>query len=88
MKAFLETIIENLVDHPEEINISELNGQNTIIYEIKVARDDMGKIIGKQGKTAYAIRLLLNAVSRKKGKITQMEIVDDNPQDYLAKKAV
>ena len=65
MKDILETIIVNLVDNKEEVSINEKQDEQGIVFEVKVAESDMGKIIGKQGKTAKSIRTVMKAISSK-----------------------
>jgi hypothetical protein len=75
MKDLLIQIVQELVDNPEQIEISETEGTQTVVIELKVAKSDLGKIIGKQGRTANAIRYLLNAASAKYKKRYVLEIV-------------
>jgi predicted RNA-binding protein YlqC (UPF0109 family) len=76
MKDFLIQIAQTLVDNPEQVQINQIEGTQTVVLELKVAKSDLGKIIGKQGRTANAIRVLLNAASGKAGKRYMLEIVD------------
>jgi predicted RNA-binding protein YlqC (UPF0109 family) len=76
MKEFLIRIAQALVDNPEEVQVNEIEGTQTTILELRVAESDMGKIIGKQGRTVNAIRTLLNAASGKAGKRFMLEIVE------------
>ncbi len=76
MKEFIERIAKALVDQPDMVKITEVAGEKTSVIELSVAKDDMGKIIGKQGKTAIAIRTLLNAASKKQKKRTIFEIIE------------
>ena len=76
MKELIKHIIQALVDHPEQVAISELEGKQSTLLEIKVAKEDIGKIIGKQGRTAQAIRTILNAASGKAKKRTIVEIIE------------
>ncbi|MGB2929659.1 MAG: KH domain-containing protein [Desulfobacterales bacterium] len=76
MKDLIKNIVQALVDHPEQVTISEVEGKQTTVLEIKVAKEDMGKIIGKKGRTAQAIRTILNAASAKVKKRTIMEIIE------------
>ena len=76
MKDLLNQIVKALVDNPEQVQITEIEGSQTVVLELRVDKSDMGKIIGKQGKTANAIRTLLNAASGKIGKRYILEIVD------------
>ena len=62
MKEVLELMIKNLVDDAEAVSIKELNGEKSIVYEVKVSEDDMGKVIGKQGRVARAIRAIMKSI--------------------------
>ncbi|HHV71251.1 MAG TPA: KH domain-containing protein [Clostridia bacterium] len=75
MKELVKLIAQSLVDKPEEVVISEVEGEKTLILELKVAQEDMGKIIGKQGRIAKAIRTVVKAAAAKKGKKVIVEIV-------------
>ena len=76
LKEFLENIIKELVDKPEEIRITEIEGESVCIFELRVNSADFGKIIGKHGQNASAIRTILNAVSAKAGKRGVLEILE------------
>lgn len=76
MKDLIETIARALVDEPDVVCVTEVNGAHTSILELKVAKADIGKIIGKQGCTADALRTILDAVSKKTRKRTVFEIVE------------
>ena len=76
MEELIEHIVQALVDHPEQVTISEVEGTQITVLEIKVAKEDIGKIIGKQGRNAQAIRTILNAASAKAKKRTIMEIIE------------
>ena len=76
MKDLLIQIVKSLVDNPEQIQITEIEGSQTVVLDLRVAKSDMGKVIGKQGKTANAIRTLLNAASGKAGKRYVLAIVE------------
>ncbi|CAD7837381.1 MAG: KH domain RNA binding protein YlqC [Olavius algarvensis Delta 4 endosymbiont] len=76
MKELTKRIIQALVDHPEQIVISEVEGKQVTVLEIKAAKEDLGKIIGKQGRNAKATRTILNAASAKIKKRTVLEIVE------------
>ena len=76
MKEFIEYIAKQLVDNPESISVEETNNENTIMITLKAANDDIGKVIGKQGKHAQAMRVLLNAVGAKGGHRTLLQIID------------
>jgi len=76
MKDFLIKIVKSLVENPEQVQVNEIEGSQTVVLELSVAKSDMGMIIGKQGKMANALRSLLNAASGKAGKRYMLEIVE------------
>ncbi len=76
MKEILETIIETLVSNKESIKINQIDGEKTIIFEVKVAEEDMGKVIGKQGVIAKAIRTIMKAIASKENKKISIEFLD------------
>jgi predicted RNA-binding protein YlqC (UPF0109 family) len=76
MKQLIEHIAKALVDNPEEVTVTELDGEHTSVIELRVAKEDLGKIIGKQGRTARAIRTILGAASTKLRKRTVLEILE------------
>jgi predicted RNA-binding protein YlqC (UPF0109 family) len=76
MKDLIMEIVQALVDHPEEVSVNEVGGSHTTVLEVRVAKTDMGKIIGKQGRTAQAIRTVLNAAAGKTRQRYIMEIVE------------
>ena len=76
MKNLIEFIAKALVDHPEEVKVSEVEGERTSVIELTVAKDDLGKVIGKQGRTARAIRTILSAASTKIRKRSVLEIIE------------
>jgi uncharacterized protein len=75
MKALVQTIVEGLVDSPESVIIKETTGESIIILEISVAPDDIGKVIGKEGRIANAIRTVAKAAAAKQGKKITVEIM-------------
>ena len=75
MKEILQTIVLNLVDNKDAVTINELDSEKTITYEVKVASEDMGKIIGKQGKTAQAIRTIAKSLAGKEHKKVVIEFI-------------
>ena len=75
MKEILQIIIENLVDDKQAISINEVVSERSIVYEVKVAETDMGKIIGKQGKIAQSIRSIMKAVASKEHKRVSVEFI-------------
>ena len=76
MKALIEYIAKSLVDNPEEVQVSEVEREQTTVLELKVAKEDLGKVIGKQGRTARAMRTILSAASNKRKKRTVLEILE------------
>ena len=76
MKDLIGYIAQALVDHPEQVNVTEVEGDQTTVLELKVAKEDIGKVIGKQGRTARAMRTILSAASAKEKKRTVLEIVE------------
>jgi predicted RNA-binding protein YlqC (UPF0109 family) len=76
MKSLIEAMAKALVDNPEEVKISEIDGEKTIVYELRVAQSDLGKVIGKQGKTARSMRTILGAAGTKLGKRCVLEILE------------
>jgi len=77
MKDLITYIAKALVDNPEEVKVSEVIGDQTSVLELKVAKEDLGKVIGKQGRTARAMRTLLSASSAKIRKRIVLEIVEE-----------
>ena len=78
MKEFVEYIIKNLVDNPDEVKIKEVGGTNTLILELSVEKSDIGKIIGKKGKTINAIRTLLMSVASRNNIRVSLEILEED----------
>jgi len=76
MKELISYIARALVDHPEQVSVSEVEGNQTSVLELKVAKEDLGKVIGKQGRTARAMRTILSAASAKIKKRTVLEIIE------------
>ena len=77
MKDFIEFIVKSLVDSPDEVEVKEVEGTRTTVYELRVGQGDLGKVIGKAGQTAKSIRTLLAAVSARQGKRAVLEILED-----------
>ena len=75
MKEVLEIIIKNLVDDQEAVEVKEVEGEKNIIFEVKVAEEDFGKIIGRQGKIAQSIRTVMKAVANRKDKKVTVEFI-------------
>ncbi|MBA7508413.1 hypothetical protein ES705_00343 [subsurface metagenome] len=77
MKELLEYIVKELVDSPDDVDITEEEeDERTVIFKLKVAEDDLGKVIGKKGRTANALRVLMRAASAKRGKSSIVKIMD------------
>ncbi len=77
MKDFIEFIIKHLVDKPDEVRVNEIAGERTVVFELRVAEGDMGKVIGRRGQTARSLRILLTAAAAKQGKRSVLEILED-----------
>jgi predicted RNA-binding protein YlqC (UPF0109 family) len=77
MKEFIEYMVKHLVDKPEEVQVNEIVGERTVVFELRVGDGDMGKVIGKHGQTARSIRILLSAAAAKQGKRSVLEILED-----------
>ena len=76
VKELLETLAQALVDKPEEVNVSVVEGEKSIILQLHVAQDDVGKVIGKEGRIAKALRTVIKAAAVKNGKKAMVEIID------------
>lgn len=76
MKDLIGYIVRAIVDHPEQVSVSETEGSQTSVLSLKVAKEDFGKVIGKQGRTAKAMRTLLSAASANIQKRTVLEIIE------------
>lgn len=76
MKLLIETIAKALVDKSDEVHVTEVEGEQTTVIELKVAKEDIGKVIGKQGRTARALRTILSAASTKIRKRSVLEILE------------
>ena len=77
MQAFLEQVVKGLVDHPNAVNITEVEQERTTVYELRLDPSDVGRVIGRSGRTVNAIRTLLQAGSAKAGKFTRLDIIDE-----------
>ncbi len=75
LSKMIEYLARMLVDLPDQVQVTELTGENTTVIELRVAKEDLGKIIGKQGRTAQAMRVVLNGASTKLRKRTVLEII-------------
>ncbi|HEX7320970.1 MAG TPA: KH domain-containing protein [bacterium] len=76
MKELIEYIVKGLVDNPDKVDIKEVAGEKSIIYELRVGEGDLGKVIGKEGRTAKAIRTIITAAAMKQGKRAVLEIIE------------
>jgi len=76
MKEFIAYIAKNLVQHPDDVEVNEVGGSQTIILELKVNKEDMGKVIGRQGKTINALRALVTSVAARNGLRVNLEVLD------------
>lgn len=76
LKELIEFVARALVDHPDQVEVAEISGEQTIVLELKVAKEDLGKVIGKQGRTVKAMRAILSAASSKIRKRADLEILE------------
>ncbi|MBM3893472.1 KH domain-containing protein [Candidatus Dependentiae bacterium] len=76
LKELVEFIVKKLVDKPEHVNVSEVTGEQSTIIELRVAPEDLGKVIGKEGRTARSIRTLVHAAASKEQKRAVLEILE------------
>ena len=76
MKDLIKEIVQALVDQPDQVSVSEIEGESTTVLELKVAKSDMGKVIGKQGRNAQALRTILSAAAGKTRRRYILEIVE------------
>ena len=80
MKEFIEFVIKHLVDKPDKVQVNEIAGERTVVFELRVGEGDMGKVIGRHGQTARSLRILLTAAAAKQGKRSVLEILEDNTE--------
>lgn len=73
----MEQVVKGLVDHPDAVNITEVEQERTTVYELRLDPSDVGRVIGRSGRTVNAIRTLLQAGSAKAGKFTRLDIIDE-----------
>lgn len=76
LKELIEYLARALVDNPDEVQVAEISGEQTVVLELRVAKDDLGKVIGKQGRTVKAMRAILSAASAKIRKRADLEILE------------
>ena len=80
LKELIEYIVKSIVDSPESVNVTQIDGESTIVFELRVRQDDVGKVIGKKGRTINAIRTLVNATAAKSNMRAMLEIVEEEKQ--------
>ena len=76
MKELIEYVVKTLIDHPEDLRLTEIEGERTIVYELRCHPEDVGKVIGKSGKTVGAIRTLLSTVAARQNRRAMLEVVE------------
>ncbi|MFQ5809506.1 MAG: KH domain-containing protein [Armatimonadota bacterium] len=76
MQELVEYLVRQLVDDPDAVHVTPIEGERMILFEVRVAEDDMGKVIGKHGRTAHAIRTIVSAAAMKQNKKATVEILD------------
>lgn len=77
MKEFVEYVVKALVDYPDEVNVREVDGERTVVFELRLNKTDIGKVIGKNGRTISALRSLLTSAAAKQGRRAVLEIIED-----------
>lgn len=75
LKDLVEFLVRSLVDNPQEVKVNQIEGERTIIFEVRVASDDLGKVIGKEGRIANALRTIVKAAAMKEKKKVSLEII-------------
>lgn len=76
MKELLEILARALVDHPDEVDVTEVEGEQSVVFELRVNPDDLGKVIGRQGRIAKSLRTVIKAAAMREGKRATVDIVD------------
>jgi predicted RNA-binding protein YlqC (UPF0109 family) len=76
VKDLIEYVVKTLVDHPDELRIAEIEGERTIVFELRCHPDDVGKVIGKSGKTVGALRTLISTVAARQNRRAMLEVVE------------
>jgi len=84
MRELVEHLVKHVVDKPEEVQINEISGEQTLVFEMRVNGGDMGKVIGRHGQMAKSLRILLAAVAAKQGKRFILEILEDEKKDVIS----
>jgi predicted RNA-binding protein YlqC (UPF0109 family) len=77
MKEFVEYVVKALVDYPDEVSVREVDGERTVVFELRLNKTDIGKVIGKNGRTISALRSLLTSAAAKHGRRAVLEIIED-----------
>jgi len=77
MKEFIEYAVKELVDFPNEVDVRQVNGDKTIVFELRLNKTDIGKVIGKHGRTIQALRTLVNGAGSRSGKRAMVEILEE-----------
>ena len=81
VKELIEFIVKSVVDYPENVIVTQIDGESTVVFELRVRQEDTGKVIGKKGRTINAIRTLLNATAAKAGMRAMLEIVEEEKKE-------
>src|ERR1700690_2988145 len=84
LKDLVDFLARGLVDHPEQVEVEEIEEPDALVFELKVAEEDLGKVIGKQGRTAKALRTILSAASAKSRRRVILEILEGRPRPRAA----
>ncbi len=84
MKHLIEVIVKSVVDFPESVSVTQIDGESTIVFELRVRKEDFGKVIGKKGRTINAIRTLVNATAAKTNMRAMLELVEDDKESEAA----
>ncbi len=80
MKHLIEVIVKSIVDFPENVQVTQIDGESTMVFELRVRKEDVGKVIGKKGRTINAIRTLVNATAAKTNMRAMLEIVEEEKE--------
>lgn len=80
MKHLIEVIVKSVVDFPENVSVTQIDGESTIVFELRVRKEDFGKVIGKKGRTINAIRTLVNATAAKTNMRAMLELVEEDKE--------
>ncbi len=81
MKEFIEHMIRQLVDEPEQVRVNEIAGERTVVFELRVGDGDMGKVIGRGGQTVRSVRTLLTAAAARQGKRSVLEVLENDKRE-------